>query len=104
MNSILVSALTALDVFMCVLVVVAACEYLRKVRPVDQPLLSIAFYMAAIGGFGAFITALQGHWVNPWSGAPCWGGCLCLGPSRSRLQLIRATKQTRAILWREGNQ
>ena len=41
MDSILVSALTALDVFLCVLVVVAACDYLRKVRPVDQPLLKI---------------------------------------------------------------
>lgn len=65
MNNILVSALTALDVFLCVMVVLAACDYLRKVRPVDQPLLSVAFYLVAIGGFGAFITALQGHWVNP---------------------------------------
>ncbi|MGE8456985.1 MAG: hypothetical protein ACN6OY_10505 [Pseudomonas alloputida] len=65
MNNILVSALTALDVFLCVMVVLAACDYLRKVRPVDQPLLSIAFYLVAIGGFGAFITALQGHLVNP---------------------------------------
>lgn len=65
MNNILVSALTALDVFLCVLVVVAACEYLRKVRPADQPVLSIAFYLVAIGGFGAFVTALHGHWVNP---------------------------------------
>ncbi|POF89652.1 hypothetical protein [Pseudomonas putida] len=65
MSSILVSALTALDAFLCVLVVVAACDYLRKVRPIDQPLLSIAFYLVAIGGFGGFITALQGHWVNP---------------------------------------
>lgn len=65
MNSILVSALTILDIFLCALVVAAACDYLRKVRPVDQPLLSIAFYMVAIGGFGAFVTAIQGHWVNP---------------------------------------
>lgn len=65
MNSILTSALTALDAFLCVMVVLAACEYLRKVRPIDQPLLSISFYLVAIGGFGAFVTALQGHWVNP---------------------------------------
>jgi len=65
MNNILVSAMTALDVFLCVMVVLAACDYLRKVRPVDQPLLSIAFYLVAIGGFGASVTALQGHWVNP---------------------------------------
>lgn len=65
MNSMLVSALTAADAFLCVLVVVAACEYLRKVRPADQPLLSIACYLVAIGAFGAFVTTLQGHWVNP---------------------------------------
>ena len=59
MNNILVSALTALDVFLCVMVVLAACDYLRKVRPVDQPLLSVAFYLVAIGGFGAFVTSLQ---------------------------------------------
>lgn len=65
MNSILISAMTVLDAFLCVLVVIAACEYLRKVRPVDEPLLCISFYLVAIGAFGAFITAIQGHWVNP---------------------------------------
>ena len=65
MNNFLSSALTAADAFLCVLVVIAACDYLRKVRPIDQPLLSAAFYMVAIGAFGAFVTALQGHWVNP---------------------------------------
>lgn len=65
MNNILVSALTALDVFLCVMVVLAACDYLRKVRPVDQPLLSVAFYCVAIGAFGSFVTAMQGQWVNP---------------------------------------
>lgn len=65
MNSILISALSAADAFLCVLVVIAACDYLRRVRPIDEPLLSVAFYMVAIGAFGAFVTALQGHWVNP---------------------------------------
>lgn len=65
MNTFLSSALTAADAFLCVLVVIAACDYLRKVRPIDEPLLSVAFYMVAIGAFGAFVTALQGHWVNP---------------------------------------
>ncbi|MBC2659796.1 hypothetical protein H7A76_30550 [Pseudomonas sp. MSSRFD41] len=65
MNNFLSSALTAADAFLCVLVVIAACDYLRKVRPIDQPLLSAAFYMVAIGAFGAFVTAIQGHWVNP---------------------------------------
>lgn len=65
MNNFLTSALTAMDIFLCVLVVIAACDYLRRVRPVDQPLLCTAFYLAAIGAFGAFVTAIQGHWVNP---------------------------------------
>lgn len=65
MSSVLTSVLTAMDIFLCVLVVLAACDYLRRVRPVDQPLLCTAFYLVAIGAFGAFVTAIQGHWVNP---------------------------------------
>jgi len=65
MNSILVSALSAADAFLCVLVALAACDYLRRVRPVDHPLLCTAFYLVAIGAFGAFVTSIQGLWVNP---------------------------------------
>lgn len=65
MSSILISSIAASDAFLCVLVVIAACDYLRRVRPVDQPLLCTAFYLVAIGAFGAFVTAIQGHWVNP---------------------------------------
>ncbi|PMX22753.1 MULTISPECIES: hypothetical protein [unclassified Pseudomonas] len=65
MSSILVSALSAADAFLCVLVALAACDYLRRVRPVDHPLLCTAFYLVAIGAFGAFVTSIQGHWVNP---------------------------------------
>lgn len=65
MNTILISVMSATEAFLCVLVVIAAGDYLRRVRPIDQPLLSISFYLVAIGAFGAFVTALQGHWVNP---------------------------------------
>ena len=65
MNTILVSAMSAVDAFLCVLVALAACDYLRRVRPVDHPLLCTAFYLVAIGAFGAFVTSIQGHWVNP---------------------------------------
>ena len=65
MSSILVSALSAADAFLCVLVALAACDYLRRVRPVDHPLLCTAVYLVAIGAFGAFVTSIQGHWVNP---------------------------------------
>ncbi|MGX1185159.1 hypothetical protein AB7M29_002838 [Pseudomonas sp. F-14 TE3623] len=62
MNAILISTMSATEAFLCVLVVIAAGDYLRRVRPIDQPLLSISFYLVVIG---AFVTALQGHWVNP---------------------------------------
>lgn len=65
MNTILVSAMSAVDAFLCVLVALAACDYLRRVRPVDHPLLCTAFYLVAIGAFGAFVTSIQGLWVNP---------------------------------------
>ncbi|SDY30533.1 hypothetical protein [Pseudomonas sp. NFIX28] len=65
MNSILVSALSVTDAVLCILVALAACDYLRRVRPIDQPLLSIAFYLVAIGAFGSFVTTMQGQWVNP---------------------------------------
>lgn len=65
MNSILVSALGVIDAALCIVVALAACDYLRRVRPIDQPLLSVAFYLVAIGSFGSFVTSMQGHWVNP---------------------------------------
>lgn len=65
MSTFLISALAAADAFLCVLVVIAACDYLRRIRPMDHPLLAVAFYLVTIGAFGAFVTAIQGHWVNP---------------------------------------
>lgn len=65
MSSTLISVLIGANAFLSVLVVIAACDYLRRIRPMDAPLLAVAFYLVAIGAFGAFITALQGHWVNP---------------------------------------
>lgn len=65
MNGILVTTLGVIDAALCVLVALAACDYLRRIRPIDHPLLSIAFYCVAIGSFGSFVTAMQGQWVNP---------------------------------------
>ena len=59
--------LNTADAFLCVLVVVAAAEYLRRVRPIEQPLLSISFYLVAIAGFGGFVTALQGSVISPFT-------------------------------------
>ncbi|MGY2258131.1 hypothetical protein [Pseudomonas sp. SDO55104_S430] len=55
------------DAFLCVLVVVAAAEYLRRVRPMDEPVLSISFYMVAIAAFGSFIFNIKGHPVSPFT-------------------------------------
>lgn len=94
----MISALTVVDAFLCVLVVIAACDYLRKVRPIDQPLLSGAFYLVAIGAFGAFVTALQGHWVNPFgAGVVPTPGCVW----RDRPGLPRAA-ECHLNVWRAG--
>ncbi|WP_338523351.1 hypothetical protein NUH87_26735 [Pseudomonas batumici] len=60
MNIILVSV----DALLCALVMTAAVEYLRKIRPVDQPLLSLSFYLVAIAAFGSFVEALHGQCVS----------------------------------------
>lgn len=59
--------LQVLDAFLCVLVVVAAAEYLRRVRPMDEPLLSVSFYLVAIAAFGSFIFNIKGHPVSPFT-------------------------------------
>lgn len=59
--------LQVVDAFLCVLVVVAAAEYLRRVRPMDEPLLSISFYLVAIAAFGSFILNIKGHPISPFA-------------------------------------
>ena len=59
--------LQVVDAFLCVLVVIAAAEYLRRVRPMDEPLLSISFYLVAIAAFGSFIMNIKGHPISPFT-------------------------------------
>lgn len=59
--------LQVLDAFLCVLVVIAAAEYLRRVRPMDEPLLSASFYLVAIAAFGSFIFNIKGHPISPFA-------------------------------------
>jgi hypothetical protein len=59
--------LQVVDAFLCVLVVVAAAEYLRRVRPMDEPVLSIVLYTVAIAAFGSFIFNIKGHPVSPFT-------------------------------------
>jgi hypothetical protein len=61
------TVLQMIDTFLCVLVIVAAAEYLRRVRPIEQPLLSISFYLVAIAAFGGFVSALQSACVSPYT-------------------------------------
>jgi len=52
--------LSSFDALLCILVVGAAAEYLRKIHPFEQPVLAIAFYLVAIGAFGGLAKAIHG--------------------------------------------
>lgn len=59
--------LGGIDAFLCVLVGIASTDYLRRVCPIEQPMLSISFYLVAIGAFGDFTAAIQGYYVSPFT-------------------------------------
>lgn len=59
--------LQVVDAFLCVMVVIAAAEYLRRVRPMDEPLLSVVLYTVAIAAFGSFILNIKGYAANPFT-------------------------------------
>lgn len=59
--------LQVVDAFLCVMVVIAAAEYLRRVRPMDEPLLSVVLYTIAIAAFGSFIFNIKGYAANPFT-------------------------------------
>ena len=61
MSSTLIQVLIGANAFLSVLVVIAACDYLRRIRPMDHPLLAVAFYLVSIGAFGSFVLAMSGH-------------------------------------------
>ena len=51
---------TGIDVVLCLLVVLAALEYLRAVDFLKHPVLAIAFYLVAIGAFGLLVEMIRG--------------------------------------------
>lgn len=55
------------DAFLCVLVVIAAAEYLRRIRPMDEPIVAIVLYVVAISAFGSFLINIKGHAANPFA-------------------------------------
>lgn len=52
--------LTGIDAVLCILVVLAALEYLRAVDTLDHPVLAAAFYLVAIGSFGLLVEMIRG--------------------------------------------
>lgn len=52
--------LSAIDAVLCALVVLAALEYLRRIRPLSQPLLAFSFYLVAIAAFGTWVGLMRG--------------------------------------------
>ncbi|HGK6886891.1 hypothetical protein ABFY62_31120 [Pseudomonas aeruginosa] len=63
MNSILMG----LDAVLCVLVVLAALDFLRTVHLFEHPILSLSFYLVAVGAFGLLNELAKGYWVSPWA-------------------------------------
>lgn len=61
------TVLTATDLLLCAVIALASLDYLRAVYFLDQPAVSVAFYMVAIGSFGYGLTLLGGHQPSPWS-------------------------------------
>jgi CHASE2 domain-containing sensor protein len=53
--------LSALDAVLCGLVVLAAAEYLRRIRPMSQMLLATSFYLVAISAFASVVNLMLGH-------------------------------------------
>lgn len=61
------SILTVVDALLCLLAIGAALEYLRAVSLLDHPVLSLSFYLVAIGSFGILLDLSQGALVSSWS-------------------------------------
>lgn len=56
----MITFLNLFDAFLCALVVIAAADYLRRIRPSAEPLLAVSFYLVAIGAFGCLAEILRG--------------------------------------------
>lgn len=59
--------LMGLDAVLCILVVLAALDFLRSVHLFEHPILSLSFYLVAIGAFGLLVELAKGYWVSPWA-------------------------------------
>lgn len=59
--------LMGLDAMLCVLVMLAALDFLRTVHLFEHPILSLSFYLVAVGAFGLLNELAKGYWVSPWA-------------------------------------
>ncbi|HGN0763399.1 TPA: hypothetical protein ACKRNP_000083 [Pseudomonas aeruginosa] len=59
--------LMGLDAVLCVLVVLAALDFLRTVHLFEHPILSLSFYLVALGAFGLLNELAKGYLVSPWA-------------------------------------
>lgn len=55
----------ALDAVICILVVLAALEFLRAIDAMHSPLLALSFYCIALGAFGLLIELMETHQSSP---------------------------------------
>lgn len=62
----MISAISTLDVLVCILVLLASLEYLRCSSLTDSPLICSAFYFVSIGAFGHLIELFNGSLTSPW--------------------------------------
>lgn len=58
--------LIGLDAVLCILIMLAALDYLRAVYFMDQPAVCAAFYLVVIGAFGILVTLYAGKQPSPW--------------------------------------
>lgn len=58
----------SLDAMLCILVVLAALDLLRAVHLFEHPILSLSFYLIAVGAFGICAQiVMTGYVPSPWS-------------------------------------
>lgn len=54
-----------LDAAICVLVILAALEFLRAIDAMHSPMLALSFYCVALGAFGLLIELMETHRSSP---------------------------------------
>lgn len=58
--------LISVDALLCILIVLAALDYLRAVFFMDQPLVCSAFYLVVVGAFGMLVSLYAGKQPSFW--------------------------------------